>query len=1414
MATVSQVTEAAFTGRFEDQMTAGANAAAKAISGLGAAVEATEERVTRAERSAKSWVNSLDPITQAENRAAKAKRDAAAAQKALGEELQAGGERAQQAQRAMDTLAAKVQQAETRLTALKTAAADTSNGMSTIVDHSRMLATANDNTATSANRLASQVQNASYQIGDFAVQVASGQSAVTALAQQLPQLLGGFGMVGALAGAAVAIGAVIYRLVDSNKTLAETLSDVGDAMAALDKASSARTANLESEAQKVQALTEYYGRLTQAQLAGEQYALSKQREELNRSSANLFTDLGSSARGASINAAIGGALSGQGVVDSVSLVNSEDQARLDAATASLQTLKETGNQTREAVSGVIGELLGLANQSDSTRATIMQMVEAVRTNADQIVALGEKNDTLTRAEDAAAAAAKTAGEAVAGFGRQASGATGQTDGLSSSVGRLRANLETLRKASADAASAPAEMLDKARAYYEVVAKGDNQAAAVFKKQQDRASQLDDVVQRQADRVEAARKAELTAQAELMAKEQGRQVGVADLGKIEETLANERQANLTKFRQQYQEAFEYQDKADTQTLKNERDKQAATRATAQARRDAAAAAKAEREELAASLRVYSELRLDGSSKLLLGSDADATALKAIRQAIKGSELDPAVQKAAQKKADDEYDQAVKEQQRESKRITDDIVDYSADRFADLFSENSRGWKGMLDTFEQTAKSTMARIAAQLILQPIIAPIVSGVMGTANDNSFLSGSASGTSSLIASAGGGIGGTASQVAGLSGSISKLSDAASGIGKLFGGNGGFQTGYAGIDKYLNYNLTNTGTAGETAFAQAAGIRAPGLSVGQAAGAGLGIAGGAYGIYQGIQTGGAKGVAQGISGAAGVAGGTATLATGLGAASGAIAAVGAVAPYVAVAALIASYFLSGQKPSDKTGTSTLNFLTGEQDEGGLSGARYDQGNRNEAASIAASGWQIQDTYKDLMGLSQNVPLAYQISVGNRDGIGLRIGDTTQTFERTDEGSQELAKALTKAIIDAGASIASQDVKNVVAASGDDIDTITANLEWYKNTYQAAIKDASGKTSEFQQALDALTTQFDPMIGKAASLGLETEKLTDALDKARQAVIDNRQAQLLALEDSFDQRNAAATGQSNSAAYQMAQFNMAAEQAAQDLYTQLRLVQGLTDEEAVPFQQRLGSTQALEREALQRQLAAAQASNDNALWDRIGSARADTTAEDALWDYNRKATQEWFAATTDGMTDLTLLARTQAEERLAIERTYAEKAEALRQETLQSELSAMQTLASQSKVLTGWLDSQKLTSSLNSPSSALAEAQRQFSAVVQAARVAGPADADLSAVTSAASSVISAGSAYYGTSSGQAAIETMVRQTVNSLGAQLDLPGWTDDVVGAVARVVAAQESGTAAIVSEIQQLRDEFVKWRLRPAA
>ena len=70
----------------------------------------------------------------------------------------------------------------------------------------------------------SQAQNAAFQIQDFAVQVASGQSAVLALAQQLPQLLGGFGLLGAAAGAVVAIFGGLFLAFGGGETASERLS--------------------------------------------------------------------------------------------------------------------------------------------------------------------------------------------------------------------------------------------------------------------------------------------------------------------------------------------------------------------------------------------------------------------------------------------------------------------------------------------------------------------------------------------------------------------------------------------------------------------------------------------------------------------------------------------------------------------------------------------------------------------------------------------------------------------------------------------------------------------------------------------------------------------------------------------------------------------------------------------------------------------------------------------------------------------------------------------------------------------------------------------------------------------------------------------------------------------------------------
>ena len=86
-------------------------------------------------------------------------------------------------------------------------------------------------TTHSYNQFGSSLQNVSWQIQDFAVQMAAGTSATQALAQQAPQLLSGFGVLGTVLGtvAAVAIplAAVFLSGADAMELLGKAMSTIG-----------------------------------------------------------------------------------------------------------------------------------------------------------------------------------------------------------------------------------------------------------------------------------------------------------------------------------------------------------------------------------------------------------------------------------------------------------------------------------------------------------------------------------------------------------------------------------------------------------------------------------------------------------------------------------------------------------------------------------------------------------------------------------------------------------------------------------------------------------------------------------------------------------------------------------------------------------------------------------------------------------------------------------------------------------------------------------------------------------------------------------------------------------------------------------------------------------------------------------
>ena len=102
------------------------------------------------------------------------------------------------------------------------------------------------------------VQNAAFQVQDFFVQVSGGTSATRALAQQLPQLLGSFGLFGALAGTAVAALVPLFASFFDGKEKAEDLSKTLDRM---EKSAGAATESLKQSRVPLAELRKEYGDL-------------------------------------------------------------------------------------------------------------------------------------------------------------------------------------------------------------------------------------------------------------------------------------------------------------------------------------------------------------------------------------------------------------------------------------------------------------------------------------------------------------------------------------------------------------------------------------------------------------------------------------------------------------------------------------------------------------------------------------------------------------------------------------------------------------------------------------------------------------------------------------------------------------------------------------------------------------------------------------------------------------------------------------------------------------------------------------------------------------------------------------------------------------------------------------------------
>lgn len=142
---------------------------------------------------------------------------------------------------------------------------------------------------------ASGLQNVGYQVQDFAVQVAGGTDASRALAQQLPQLLSGFGLFGVLLGTATA---VLVPLIGYLWDSGAAVDDLDKQMSELEKSTKAYQAAAQNAAIPTDDLTRRFGGqagavrdLYDAQLALARLDLVGKEQALNDSLVSQFSGL-------------------------------------------------------------------------------------------------------------------------------------------------------------------------------------------------------------------------------------------------------------------------------------------------------------------------------------------------------------------------------------------------------------------------------------------------------------------------------------------------------------------------------------------------------------------------------------------------------------------------------------------------------------------------------------------------------------------------------------------------------------------------------------------------------------------------------------------------------------------------------------------------------------------------------------------------------------------------------------------------------------------------------------------------------------------------------------------------------------------------------------------------------------------
>jgi hypothetical protein len=1223
---------------------------------------------------------------------------------------------------------------------------------------------ANDNTGRSFDRLGSQIQNASFQVGDFAVQVASGQSAVTALAQQLPQLLGGFGMIGAISGAAVAIGAVAYNMLagaDAAKEFESALKTHEASYKAVEEAAKRRREGLAEEATRIVNLTTYYGTLTEAQRRGELITLEQQRKQLANTGYEMTRNVGSAVRNRVGDPSYGIA-PGDAIGDAGASFIGAAPAGVQQAADALARLDDANNRTREGIRGIIADLDAASRSGGSFSSAITATRDEVIRLAPDLERNGEAVKQVKQQIEAASGP-------LAAFGNGATTAAGQVSTLSGALSEAASRVAALRRAAADN---PYADLDRTvatlRAQSEALVRGDNDAA--------------DAIERR----EQARTRNAEQRVKMLDQEAKDLLAV---GASEEEIAAARIVSERRIAQTQGDIFRQQEANREQERRNREAEAAARRAASEgraaARREDAEAARERMAALDLERRIYAE-PMSTRYGLNAVTSSDPKEMEIIQGRLRAAGMLPEQTAKAAEEATKAASASFEKQSREAERSFDRISDYAGNAFADLWLETEGGWKRTMQSLERVAVATFAKIAFEAAARPVIIPIVqqfvggsgAGIVGSALG---MAGGASGGQGLNLTASGATGGVD-----YSSYLNQAGNAASlyrSAGSLFGGSGpGIMAGgydwasnsiVAGIDGalgtgvggFLNtplytaplgsagagtavqgFNYVGGAAMGEVGTSTLAGAGGMG-TVGSAAAGALGVAAGAYGAYQGIQRGGPGGYTS-AAGSAALGGMSAYAAL-----AGSMAAVPVYGWIAAAALMVIGALLPGQKPSDKTGTALIDFASDTTEIGGLTGDRYSQENRDFSAKVGQSIHELTNRIGDAYGFTAQGRML--VSTGARDGLVLRNGSTDYDFTADEQGVTDLMKTVTQLVLEANRGQFTGNLATTFDTVGaGDPQRLLEALDWTKTVYEPFVK-LEDQTTQYAQALKQVTDLYTPLIEKAREYGLALEPIASVMDEQIVKLNDARSLQFNQMVAGFDFTSAQLRGDPDTVLrMQLTQFDL----------------------------QRTADYTAMAEQIKQMGFGAEQI-------------EVATRAFDEMKDLQRQSVIE------------------------QTEAAKAQQAAAAAQEAstrLSAEASALQTLSSQGGILQSFLDDQA-TGGATSPQSAFLAAQSQYAEALERARSSNAETADLGRVTGAAQNLLSASSSFYGDGAQAQMIRSGVLGQVKSLGVDLGLPQFSDRFEDNVTRLITSQTDQVAAnqaLATEISSLRDEFRTFRLRNAA